>query len=313
MNSKLIKGVYAAVLTPRATDGSFDRNAFRTLIRFLLDSGIQGFAVNGATGEFPLTRPEELRAQLDEVCTLSAGRAKVLCGVGAASILHSLELAEIASASSVTGLLLPAPYYFRYSQADLAAWASEISRQASLPCLLYNLPQFATGFDPTTTRDLIRDNPSIIGVKDSSGSLDTLRLLSTEQPEACRIVGNDSALAAALAENVCDGVVSGVAGVLPELVLELFHTPPETQAFENRSALLSEFIQRIDSFPAPWGLKWAAQARGLLLPHFAQSLARDRLLAAGELQAWLTDWLPKHSLATSFNSIHMKPRQKYVC
>lgn len=293
MTSKLITGVYAAVLTPRTADGSFDKSAFRTLIRFLLDSGIQGFAVNGATGEFPLTRPEELSVQLDEVCTLSAGKAKVLCGVGAASVQKSIELAEIASDSSVTGLLLPAPYYFRYSQADLVAWANEIAGNASLPCLLYNLPQFATGFEPTTTHALVRDTSSIIGVKDSSGSLDTLRLLTAEQPEACRIVGNDSALAAALAENVCDGVVSGVASVLPQLVLELFHAQPGSDVFANSSALLSEFIQHIDTFPTPWGLKWASEARGLLVPQFAQSVAPDRLLAAKELQAWLKQWLPQ--------------------
>jgi 4-hydroxy-tetrahydrodipicolinate synthase len=293
MDSKLIKGVYAAVLTPRANDGSFDRSAFRTLIRFLLDSGIEGFAINGATGEFPLTQPEELRDQLDEVRTLAGDRAGVLCGVGAASILQSLELAEIARDCAVTALLLPAPFYFRYSQADLIAWASTIATESILPCLLYNLPQFATGFDPATTHGLIRDHSSILGVKDSSGSLDTLRLLSREQPEACRIVGNDNALAGALLENVCDGVVSGVASVLPEFILELFHAQRDSQAFTRYSALLSEFTRQIDIFPTPWGLKWAAEARGLLSAHFAQSLAPDRQQAASKMQAWLMDWLPQ--------------------
>jgi 4-hydroxy-tetrahydrodipicolinate synthase len=298
MDSKLIKGVYAAVLMPRESDGSFNRSAFRRSVRFLLDSGIEGFAINGATGEFPLTRPEELRDQLNEVRTLSDGRASVLCGVGAASLPRSLELTKIARDCGATGLLLPAPFYFRYSQADLVAWASAIAADAGLPCLLYNLPQFATGFDPATARELIRDHSAIAGVKDSSGSLDTLRLLSQDRPEACRMIGNDSALAAALEENVCDGVVSGVASVLPELILEIFHTSTNTPAFGRLSALLSEFIRRIDGFPTPWGLKWAAETRGLPSPGFAQPLAPSRLQAAGELRTWLADWLPQVTAAT---------------
>ena len=58
---KLVQGVYAAAATPRHEDGTLDEAAFRGQLEFLMQRGIQGFAINGATGEFCLTTPEELQ------------------------------------------------------------------------------------------------------------------------------------------------------------------------------------------------------------------------------------------------------------
>ena len=49
-----------------------------------------------------------------------------------------------------------------------AAWP----RRCRLPLLLYNLPQFTTGFQPETVVRLIAECPNIVGIKDSSGALD---------------------------------------------------------------------------------------------------------------------------------------------
>jgi dihydrodipicolinate synthase/N-acetylneuraminate lyase len=57
--------------------------------------------------------------------------------------------------------------------------------------------------------ELIGACPSIRGVKDSSGSLDLLRVLTRSLPDAVCLVGNDSALPQALREGICDGVISG--------------------------------------------------------------------------------------------------------
>ena len=57
--------------------------------------------------------------------------------------------------------------------------------------------------------------PNILGIKDSSGSLDILRHLTKHGVQACRIVGDDVVLATALREGICDGVVlSMLAGLL---------------------------------------------------------------------------------------------------
>ena len=78
--------------------------------------------------------------------------------------------------------------------------------------------------------------PNIIGIKDSSGSLDHTRRIASR---ACRIVGDDSVLVPALDAGLCDAVVSGVAGVLPELTTLLFHQRNSAEYPGRRSYSLS--------------------------------------------------------------------------
>jgi 4-hydroxy-tetrahydrodipicolinate synthase len=290
-----IGGVYAAALTPRLKNDSVDVKALRALVEFLLQHGISKFALNGATGEFCLTTPEHLRILLSTVKEVSAGKAEMLCGVGAAGTAQAIEFAAVAQAEGVAGLLLPMPYFFPYPQQDLDAFCRTVAASTTLPVLLYNLPQFTSGLEKETVLNLITDVPNIVGIKDSSGSLDILRHLTAHRVDARRIVGNDSALAPALLEGVCDGVVSGVACVLPEVVQALYAQCSNTgsRAFQRASVLLDEFIAQLNVFPTPWGLKLIAEARGVFKASFAQPVTPHRLEKAQAMSTWFADWHAK--------------------
>src|SRR6202795_4859949 len=223
MGEKLVRGVSAAVLTPRLADGSVDAPSLRKLLEFLLDRGISSFALNGATGEFCITTPTQLRTLLSTAKEVAGNAAEFLCGVGAPDTGGSIVLARIAQDAGVKGLLLPMPYFFPYQQGDLEQFSRSVAAAVSLPVLLYNLPQFTSGLQKETVHTLITEVPNIIGIKDSGGSLEILGHLSEQRVDACRIVGDDSVLSAALRAKVCDGVISGVACVVPELTLALYN------------------------------------------------------------------------------------------
>lgn len=160
------------------------------------------------------------------------------------------------------------------------------------PVLLYNLPQFSTGFAPETTLELIQTCPNIIGIKDSGGTLDTLRLLSRRGVQADKIVGNDSVIRAALLDGVCDGAVSGVACILPELVSKIFASRlwiEDIKEFDRLCKILSTFIVQLDKLPTPWGLKALAEARGFGVPSFSLALAPSRAKAVSAIQQWFTE------------------------
>src|SRR5215467_4857863 len=178
MTQKKFSGVYAAVLTPRKPDDSLDATALAKLIEFLSSKGITKFALNGATGEFCLATPSDLEVVIGTVRDASQGKAEILCGVGAPSVTLAMKYAEIARAEGAAGLLLPTPYFFRYQQQDVAAFCAEVAMNTRMPVLLYNLPQFSSGFTKDTVRTLISEVPNIIGIKDSSGTLDILRELT---------------------------------------------------------------------------------------------------------------------------------------
>src|ERR1700728_4090840 len=222
MGEKLVRGVSAAVLTPRLADGSVDAPSLRKLLEFLLGKGISSFALNGATGEFCITTPAQLRTLLATAKEAGGDSSQFLCGVGAADSAQSMLFARIAEDAGVKGLLLPMPYFFPYQQGDLEQFCRSLAASVSIPVLLYNLPQFTSGLQKETVCTLISEVPNIVGIKDSSGSLEILRDLTEHRVHACRMVGNDSVLAPALTEGVCDGVISGIACVTPELIQEIY-------------------------------------------------------------------------------------------
>ena len=244
MTSNSFTGVYSALLTPRCEAGDLDESAFLQLLEFQGKHGISQFALNGATGEFCVSKPNEVR----RLCAL------VRTHVGAQAAL------------------LPAPYFFPYEQDDVAAWFRELAAASPLPVLLYNLPQFSTEIEIDTALELLRASENVIGVKDSSGSTAMLEAITRERLPVARIIGNDGALIAARRSGVCDAVISGVACVLPDLISAVFRNAEDEASCDRLTRVLAELA----AFPTPWGLKWMAEGRGLMRATFAQPLAARR-------------------------------------
>lgn len=292
MTTKLVRDVSAAVLTPRFADGSVDTISLRNLLEFLLDKGISSFALNGATGEFCITTPTQLRTLLSTAKAVAGDTAEFLCGIGAPDSAGSIVFARIAQEAGVKALLLPMPYFFPYRQDDLEQFSRTVATAVSGPVMLYNLPQFTSGLEKETVQALITEVPNIIGIKDSGGSLDILRHLSERRVDACRIVGDDSVLSAALQAKVCDGVISGIACVVPELTLALYNrgTQDASAEFVQASQALDELIAQLSAFPTPWGLKWIAQARGVLQPTFPLPISPARMAQGKEFERWFQAW-----------------------
>jgi 4-hydroxy-tetrahydrodipicolinate synthase len=285
----VIAGTYAAVLTPRTETGELDGAALRGLLEFLLGKGIRGFAINGATGEFCLTTETEFARLMAVAAETLAGRGSFLAGIGSAGAAGSIRLGRLAAKAGAAGVLLPMPYFFPYSQEDLEAFSRAVAACVEVPVLLYNLPQFTTGLEAQTSVELIRGRGGIVGIKDSSGSLDTVRMLTEAGIGARRIVGNDEVLAQALEEGVLDGVVSGVACVLPELIQRLYDVGvarPESAEFNTLATALADFIAQLGVLPTPWGLKMIADARGLIRATYPMPLSPERESQKAGLVRW---------------------------
>jgi 4-hydroxy-tetrahydrodipicolinate synthase len=291
----LVTETYAALSVPRDMGGNLDAYSFRQEIEFLLSQGIRGMVINGATGECCVATSEDLCRMLEIAQETTAGRAAYFCGIGSASVQGSIENGRIAAQGGAKCLLLPPPHYFPYEQDDLDAFCRKVAESASLPILLYNLPQFTNNiFQPKTVVNLLMDVPNIVGIKDSSGSLDVLRAM-TRAGVGNRVVGNDSVLAQALRERVCDGVISGVACAVPELLVALFgqRHDPDSPQFNEAANVLAEFIEHLNAFPVPWGLKWIQESRGISPATFSQPVSERRTMQGRDFQAWFQGWREK--------------------
>ena len=289
-----MKGLFAAVATPIHDDGRFDEAGFDRLVEFLVEAGVDGICISGATGEFPHFEMAERLAVIKRAAERLPRDRVLLVGIGSSSMRRTLVLGEAAVAAGSRALLLPMPMFFRYQQEDLQAFAAHVSRALRAPCLLYDLPDFTNGLAPETALALLRDEEFIVGIKDSSGREENVTTFAQARRDRdwTLLVGDDRLLSAGLLAG-WDGGISGVAGCCPELLVAIVRSvrdqrPEETARLQAR---LDELIARLSVFPTPWGIRIALEARGLTTGPLPFPLTPVRRQQIQEFQAWFRGWI----------------------
>ena len=307
-----IAGLFAAVATPTHEDGRIDGSTFDRLVDFLVEAGVSGICIAGATGEYPHFESADRKMVIRRAAERLPRECALLVGIGAPSMRHAIELGETAMEAGSRALLLPMPMFFRYQQEDLAAFASYVSGALRAPCLLYNLPDFTNGLDADTVVNLLREEEFIVGIKDSSGQSENIEAFSTARNGEVwtLLVGDDRLLRYGIRSG-WNGGISGVAGFCPELLVALYRslTAGKDEESARLQDLLDELIAQLAPFPTPWGIRIGLSARGIdtgPLP-LPATPARQQQIAA--FTDWLPSWLRRNDLVGPYaDSANLTPR-----
>jgi len=281
---------------PRNSLGEPVWREFDAILAFLAARGVSGVCVNGATGEYASSTAGERREAVRRARSVAGEDLLVVGAIGAADWRECLRNAQDAAEEGADVLLVPVPHFFPYLQEDVAEFYRQVSGAAKLPVLIYNLPQFAGGVETDLAVDLICRERVVAGIKDSSGSLEILGALTVRTDvNSIRLVGNDAVLSEAITNGLCQGVISGVACVLPELIAGLFaaHAQASQGTFTRLTRRLDEFIDQLNVLPVPWGLKVIAEARGLAQATYSMPLTPNRRKQIEEFAAWFANWWPE--------------------
>ena len=287
-------GVIAAAVTPHAKRGDEpDIGATLELIDFLCAAGVQGIALLGSTGEFVNLNFDD-RVRLVYLA-VKRSRVPVLAGVSHSTLDGALALGREASAAGAAGLLLMPPFFFRYRQPEIGEFYLRFQAEMShgAPIYLYNIPAFTSEIASETAAQLLSTG-RFAGIKDSSGSWDHFQALSDYKQEHpyTLLVGHDAIFARARGAGA-DGVVSGVACAMPELLLALDRAIARHHEaeIERLDARLQEFLARMERFPTPVAIKAALAARGIKSGPQPVPLARETQAALDEFREWFRGWL----------------------
>jgi dihydrodipicolinate synthase/N-acetylneuraminate lyase len=279
--------VCAAAITPHREDGhEADVGAMLDLIDFLCKAGVDAICLLGSTGEF-LNIPFADRIRLVHL-GVKRSRVPLLAGISHSTLDGAVELASEAVGSGAAGLLLMPPFFFRYDQNDILEFYTRFREQVPkrVPVMLYNIPQFSNGIAIETAARLL-ETGLYSGIKDSSGDaayFEQLLALRREH-EFTLLCGNDK-LARWSRASGADGVVSGCACAVPELVAALYREPTD-----QLEAWLNQFITHIECFPTPVGVKVAASLRKIKTGPLAVPLDPRKTAMLEEFKTWFTVFL----------------------
>ncbi len=291
-----LEGVIVAAVTPRQPqEYCIDLGATLELIDFLGASGAKGIALLGSTGEFVHFAADDRKHMVNFAAKRS--RVPLLVNVSHSTLDGAIQLAREAAGAGVAGVLLMPPYYFRHTQETIRnfylAFAAAIGD--ATPIYLYNIPQCTNEIAATTATELLASG-LFAGIKDSSGSLsyfDALREQAARTPFTL-LAGHERIYVQAKLRGA-QGIVSGVASAVPELMVALEDalTCRAEERIRRLEALLKELLDRLDVFPWPVAIKEAVRQRQLKAGALAAPLSQDDERKLEEFGAWFRAWLPE--------------------
>jgi len=184
----LIEGVFAAVPTPFYPD---ERVYFRKLEANMARYSrtlLAGMLVLGTTGEAAMVNDAESADVLRVAAEASADDKVLIAGIGRESVKATVELAEKAAEFSYDAVLVRTPTYYASLMSTEAVlnYFRAVADRSPLPVLLYNIPRCVPYDIPLEVVTELSQHPNILGIKDSSGSMERIRALIAATKHAAR-------------------------------------------------------------------------------------------------------------------------------
>lgn len=216
------KGVFAAAPTPFLEDGNVDVEAAKKLTNYYIDNGISGVFALSSTGEYFAMGHKQRREMVDATVNAAAGRVPVLAAASDASLEIVKENIREMAAHGVDGVVLTAPYYFKYSQDELYQFFAEAADTSPVPVLLYNQPARLPSALGEELVLRLSKHPNIIGLKDTSADasrLGKMAALLKDREDFLYYAGSESLAAYGALNGV--NYVYALASVEPQLFVEM--------------------------------------------------------------------------------------------
>jgi 4-hydroxy-2-oxoglutarate aldolase len=179
----LLEGVFPAMTTPFYPDGRLYLRKLEHNIERYSRTPCAGVVVLGSTGEAVMLGDDETRDVLRHAASAAAPDKVLLAGVARESVSETLRLAEYAAERQYDAVLVRTPNYYTPSYGltsgatPMLTYYRAIADRSALPVVLYSIPRFTNVELAVDVVAELAQHPNIIGIKDSSGSLERIQAL----------------------------------------------------------------------------------------------------------------------------------------
>jgi 4-hydroxy-tetrahydrodipicolinate synthase len=245
--------VTVALVTP-FRDGNIDFENLRRLVDWHIEQGTDVLSPCGTTGESPTLDHEEHERVIAAVTERAAGRIKVMAGTGSNSTREAIRLTKFARKAGADGALMVGPYYNKPTQEGYYRHFAAVAEAVEIPIVLYNIPGRTGSNILPETIGRLAEIPSIVGVKEATGSLDQASQIAA----LCdlTILSGDDSLTLPLMSIGGRGIVSVVGNIIPrdlKALVQAFDAGriPEAQRWHRKLFPLCRDMLGVATNPIP--------------------------------------------------------------
>ena len=214
------KGVIPAFYACYDEKGEISPEGVRALTEYYIRKGVKGVYVNGSSGECIYLTVAERKTVLEHVMAVAHGKLTVIAHVACNNTKDSQELAAHAESLGVDAIAAIPPIYFHLPDYAIAEYWNDISAAApNTDFLIYNIPQLAGVALTPQLFVKMRENPRVIGVKNSSMAVQDIQIFKSLGKEECVVFNGPDEQFLGGRMMGADGAIGGTYGAMPELYL----------------------------------------------------------------------------------------------
>ncbi len=281
------KGSFVAMITP-FRNGEIDEPKVRELVDFLIAGGTNGLVPVGTTGEAATMTEEEQFRVVEIVVDQARGRVPVVAGSGTNDTAKTIKYTKHAKALGADGALIVTPYYNKPTPEGVYQHFRAIAEAVDLPLVLYNVPS-RTGSNvlPETVVRIAREIPSVVAVKEASGSIDQSSQIVIGAGPDFDVLSGDDSLTLPIMSVGGKGVISVLGNIAPKPVAEMCAAflGGDAKRAQEIHARTFNLVKALFLETNPIPVKTAAAMLGLCsdelrLPLWAMGEANKKKLAA---------------------------------
>lgn len=219
MNKKF-QGIFPALLTPFDKNDNVNEEVLKQVTRYNLDKGVNGFYVGGSTAEAFLLSTQERLQIMKAVAEEAKDKATLIAHIGCISTKQAIELAKEAKQMGYDAISSVAPFYYKFSFAEIKKYYYDIVDAAEMPMIVYNFPAFS-GVNLTVDNiaEFLTDD-RFIGVKHTSSDYFALEQFKAAFPDKVIYNGYDETFLAGLAMGA-DGAIGSTFNLMAEKFLQI--------------------------------------------------------------------------------------------
>jgi len=262
----ILSGIFPALTTPFAEDGSVSIDGLKHNIRQYNQTDLAGYVVNGSTGESVLLSKSETERILATVKEAAGKGKKLIAGTGAESTAETIERTKRAADLGYDVALVKTPYYYKpmYKPLVFIQHYRRVADESPIPVLLYSVPQFTgIALEPAEIV-VLAEHANIIGIKDSSGNVQRVTETIVQAPPSFQVLVGAAATIYPSLSVGARGAILALACALPEkcvALYELFRQGHHEKARELHS-LIVRASKVIVSECGIAGVKYVMDQRG---------------------------------------------------
>jgi N-acetylneuraminate lyase len=204
----VLKGIFPALVTPFTNDNKINKSSLVKIIELNLTKGVDGFYVGGSSAEAFLLSMEERKLIYEIVADAVKGKCPFIAHIGCISTDQAIELGQYAQQVGAAAISSVAPFYYKFSFAEIKEYYFDIVNNVDLPMIIYNFPAFSgVDFNSDNVKEFLNDR-RFIGVKHTSSDFYALERFKKENRDVIVYNGYDEMFLAGLSMGADGGIGS---------------------------------------------------------------------------------------------------------